>query len=68
MVGHLAQPKYGGQGFVLPQRDVPDFIDSSWEALPSLSSRWGGVGEKVGARGVERERKLGLICKITKDC
>lgn len=25
-----------GRDLILPQSDVPDFVDSQWEALPSL--------------------------------
>lgn len=39
-------------GLVLPQLDVPDFIDSSWEPLPVGKSRSRG---KEGRRRGERE-------------
>ena len=32
-----------GRSLVLSQSDVPDFIDSQREDLPSLRSRWVGV-------------------------
>ena len=35
----------GSRDSVLPQSDVSDFVDSTWEALPSLRSRWGTTVE-----------------------
>lgn len=35
---YLAQPRCGGKGLVLPQRDMPELIDFPWEAFPSLRS------------------------------
>ena len=51
---YLAQPRYRGENLVLPQSNVLDFVDSPWEALTSLRSRWlgWGVGKWEGARGV----------------
>lgn len=41
MVEYLIQPCAGGKDLVLPQLDVPGFVNSSCEALPSLGSGWG---------------------------
>lgn len=44
----------GGSGLVLPQLDMPDFVDSSWEAI--LRSEWGmGGGRVVQKEGREGE-------------
>lgn len=37
----------------MSQRDVPEFLDSSWEALLSHWSGWGYGGGKVGTAGME---------------
>lgn len=38
-MGYLAQPRYGGGGLwgglAPPLSDVPELVDSPWEALPS---------------------------------
>lgn len=36
MGGHLAQSRYSGEGIGPASNDVPDFIASPCEALPSL--------------------------------
>ena len=44
---------------VLPQSDLPDFIDSSWEASASLRSGWGmgrGMSGRWGTRRKEQSR------------
>lgn len=38
MEGYLPQPKYRGQGFGTASSDVSDFVESPWEASPSLRS------------------------------
>ena len=48
---------------MLPQ-SVSDFVDSPWEALPSLRSSWGGVERSLGGWEERREWKLELVRKI----
>ena len=51
MERYLAQPRPSGKDLVLPQSDVPDFVDSSWKALPSLRNGWmsrGAGGRESG--------------------
>ena len=48
--GYLVQPRYRGKTLVLPQSEVPDFVDSLWEALPSLRSERGLGWEMGGGR------------------
>ena len=43
----------GSRALGLPHLDMPDFVDSPWEALHFLRSGWGGIGEVVGAGGGE---------------
>lgn len=50
MEGHLVQPKYSGEDLSPVSRDVPDFVDSTWEK---------GQGVEEG-----REGELDLMCKI----
>ena len=38
-----------GEGFGPTSSDVTDFVDSPWEASPSLRNEWGKGGE-VGRR------------------
>lgn len=45
-----------GRGLVLTQHNMADFVDSPWEALPFLRSRW-GVGWGEGAREKKTDRK-----------
>ena len=55
-----------GRALVLLQSDVPDFVDSPWEALPSLRS-----GREMGwreGRGRGKELKLGFVCKMRNYC
>lgn len=52
----------------LPQKDVPDFINSTGEALPSLKSVWGGVGGGWGEWELVLQQKLGWVCEMRKDC
>lgn len=47
----------GGEGLGPASIEVKDFVDSTWEASPSLRS---SCGEQVN----RRERELGLICNI----
>lgn len=51
-------------GFVLPQLNVPDFVDSPGKALPSLGSgcmgRGACLGEKVG-EGARAEEGRGTV-------
>lgn len=46
----------GRRALVLPQSDVPDFVNSPWEPLSSLrvgwEDRWGKVWEEAGGEGV----------------
>ena len=60
-----------GRALVLPQSHVLDFVDSPWEALPSLRSGWGlGLGVREGSwREQKEERKweMHLLNKIIKD-
>ena len=46
----------GGKDVVLPQLDMPDFVDSPWEALCFLRSGW----------GFGRQEELWLVCKMKK--
>ena len=41
----------GERDQVLPQLDVSGVINSPWEALPFLRSKWGCGGVKVGGEG-----------------
>lgn len=54
----------GVGGFVLPQLNVPDFVDSPGKALPSLGSgcmgRGACLGEKVG-EGARAEEGRGTV-------
>ena len=45
---------------ILPQRDVLDFVDSPWEALPFLRRGWWREQEEG------RKWELGLVRKIRK--
>ena len=49
----------GGRDVVLPQLNVPGFVDSPWETLPFLRSGWGWIGW-------EQEGKLWFVYKIKK--
>lgn len=40
-------------------KDVPDFVDSVWESLPSVRSRWGGVERNMGVAGEGEGEKTG---------
>lgn len=50
----------------MPQcSDGTDFIDSPWEAIPSLR-RWGQARGRCGEPDKAKEGELQLICKIKK--
>lgn len=53
MEEYLAQPRFRGKNLVLPQSDLPDFIDFLWEALCSLRNgmgrSWGDLEEGMNA-------------------
>ena len=57
----------GGRVLVLPQRDMPDFVDSPWKASPFLRSGLGVGRWKVGRAGREKVG-TGIGIKMRKDC
>ena len=60
--GYLAQPRYRREGLGPASSNVTDFVDSPWEASPSLRSR---LGRRWG--GQEGEG-TGIGMKMRKDC
>ena len=54
MEGYLAQPRYRDEGLGPASSNLTDFVDSPWEASPSLRSGWGG-GLREGERRGKRE-------------
>lgn len=50
-----------GRSLVLPQLDIPGFVDSPWEAYPFWGVD-GGLGG--GEQEEEREEELWLVCKM----
>lgn len=60
---YLTQLWFRVRDLVLPQLDVPDFVHSPWEALPSLSEEW--MGSSVGEWWRRKVRgQLRLVCKM----
>ena len=56
-----------GRGFGLTQFGIPDFVDSSREALYPLRSGGGlGSGEKIGKRKSKRNFKKFIKVKVPK--
>lgn len=49
----------GDGGLVLPQLDFSDFVDSPWEVLLFLKSRWGKWEGKVSNRGSGKREERG---------
>lgn len=64
MVG-LLNLDIGGRRLVLPQPNVPGFVDSPWKALPFLTCGWWEVsGGGGGAReGEGEETVVGILNK-----
>ena len=52
---------------VLPQSNVLDFVDFSWEALHFVEWMGDGVGGCWREQEEGRQWELGLLCKILKD-
>lgn len=53
------------EGLGLPSSNVPDIIDSPWDAAPSLRNGWEiGVQRRWGEQENRREREPGLVCKL----
>lgn len=56
-----------GNALALPQCDITDFVESSWEALPSLRRGWGIEWERcLGEVKDGWEGELYLIYKMKK--
>ena len=52
----------GGRGLVLPQLDVPGFVDSPCKARMD----GGGIGRRSREQKEGSERELKLVCKMNK--
>ena len=58
----------GWGDLILPQSDVPGFVDSHRKPYPLLEMDAGEVGGRRGKQDERRERELGLVCEMRKDC